>query len=129
MPQNVYFDETLLREVFMNLISNAIRYTRERGSIAIAFKEQEDTITVSVQDNGIGIPATQRTKIFEQFFRADNAMEAEPQGNGLGLTLARALVELWGGTIWFESEEGKGTTFFFTIAHKPKIKTGESSTF
>ena len=68
-----------------------------------------------IKDNGIGIPEDQKNKIFEKFFRAENAMIKVPDGNGLGLVLVKSLVELWKGKVWFESELGKGTAFYFTI--------------
>lgn len=111
-------DNSLLREVLMNLISNAIRYSHNGGVIGVSCTNGDDAVTVTVKDNGIGIPESQKGRIFERFFRADNAIGMVMEGTGLGLNLAKSLVELWNGSIGFESEEGKGTTFHFTIPHK-----------
>jgi signal transduction histidine kinase len=81
--------------------------------VDIAIKDK--FVQYSVKDEGIGIPEDQRGHIFEKFFRADNALRFVPEGSGLGLSLAKSLVEGWGGKIWFETEVNKGTTFFFTL--------------
>ncbi len=111
----VYIDTFMLREVFSNLIANSIRYTNNTGEIIISVVDANDELKVSISDNGIGIPANQRTRVFSKFFRADNAMRKAPDGTGLGLALVKGFIEKWGGRIWFDSEEGKGTTFYFTI--------------
>ncbi len=72
-------------------------------------------VTYSVRDNGIGIPVSQRGRIFSKFFRAENAIKKAPDGSGLGLAFVKGLVESWGGKVWYETGEGKGSTFFFTI--------------
>lgn len=106
-------DPSLLRAVFQNLISNAIKYTPDEGSIQVALEKDEDTdILISITDTGYGIPIQQQAQIFQKFFRADNAREKEPDGNGLGLYIAKSIVEHEDGTIWFTSTEGKGTTFY-----------------
>ena len=69
----------------------------------------------SVKDSGIGIPENQQSQVFEKFFRADNAIKEIPEGSGLGLALVKSLVEGWGGKVWFESKEGAGTIFYFTV--------------
>ncbi|MBI2451182.1 MAG: PAS domain-containing protein [Parcubacteria group bacterium] len=116
---NALADLTMLEQVITNLLSNAINYTRTDGAIEIKIEKDpatENTLIYSVKDNGIGIPKEQQKNIFEKFFRADNAVTEIPEGNGLGLALIKKLVELWEGKIWFESEEGKGATFYFTIS-------------
>lgn len=114
----IMLDVPTLREVAINIISNAIRYSDPHGTIDVAFEAGDDAVTISVKDSGIGIPASQHSRIFEKFFRADNAVHKTADGTGLGLNLAKTLVTLWHGTIWFESEEGKGTTFYFTIPYE-----------
>lgn len=111
-------DQTALHETVLNYLTNAIRYTSVNGTIDVAFMPAKDVVTVSVKDNGIGIPKHQQAHIFEKFFRADNAMTTVTEGTGLGLNLVKSLVELWDGRVWFESEEGKGTTFYFTVPYK-----------
>ncbi len=108
-------DKEIVWQVVQNLISNAIRYSPEKSSISISIAEKNGYVEYSVKNSGIGIPADQKDRIFEKFFRAQNALRAVPEGSGLGLSLVKYLVNDWGGKIWFESEEGKGATFFFTI--------------
>lgn len=114
----IMLDAPMLREVVLNIISNAIRYSDPHGTIEVAYETGESAVTVSVKDSGIGIPASQHSRIFEKFFRADNAVHKTAEGTGLGLNLVKTLVALWHGTIWFTSEEGKGTTFYFTIPYE-----------
>lgn len=118
----------MFRQVVLNLLSNAITYTSEGGSIKFVFKQRDSDVLASVMDTGIGIPKKDQAKIFEKFFRADNAISVAPDGNGLGLSLVKSLVLSWEGKIWFESEENKGTTFYFTIPLTGmKAKKGEIS--
>jgi signal transduction histidine kinase len=74
-----------------------------------------DNIISQISDNGLGIPKAQQAKLFKKFFRAENAMKVETDGNGLGLYLVKAIVESSGGKVWFTSEEGAGSTFWFSI--------------
>ena len=122
---DINYDASMLRQIVTNLLSNSIRYTENNGKIEIKIEKQESGITYSVKDDGIGIPADQQGKIFQKFFRADNASTAVPDGSGLGLSLVRALVEMNKGSVWFKSptiwtdesgkEENKGTIFYFTL--------------
>ncbi|KKU82187.1 MAG: Multi-sensor signal transduction histidine kinase [Parcubacteria group bacterium GW2011_GWA1_47_8] len=116
-PVIVSLDALTLRQVVLNIISNAIRYTKEKDTIEIKWNVSEDgkEVVYLVRDNGIGIPEDQRPRIFSKFFRAENARSWAPDGSGLGLSLVKDLIESWSGKVWFESSEGKGTTFFFTI--------------
>lgn len=111
----VQLDPTLAHEVFVNLLENAIRYTREGGSIRISAADASDEIVWKITDDGIGIPKDQQPKIFEKFFRATNAVDFSGDGNGLGLYLTKFIVTSWGGELRFVSEEGKGTTFTVTV--------------
>jgi len=108
-------DPRLLRIILQNLISNAVKYTPEKGSIVIEISKKDLDILVKVKDTGYGIPKTQQSKIFNKLFRADNILAKDCDGTGLGLYIVKAVVEQSGGKIWFESEENKGTTFFTTI--------------
>lgn len=117
-----YIDTFMLREVLSNLIANSVRYTNDAGEIVVTVADENDELKVSVADNGIGIPANQMTRVFSKFFRADNAMKKAPDGTGLGLALVKGFIEKWGGRIWFDSEVGKGTTFYFTIPEFRIIK-------
>ncbi len=111
----VLVDEEKIRLALQNLIDNALRYTREGGRVTVFLKRDTENIEISVQDTGIGVPDDQKQRIFERFFRAENARKVDTQGLGLGLYLAKNIVEAHGGKIWFESEENKGATFTFSI--------------
>lgn len=115
---SVWLDSITLRQVILNLVSNAIRYTNEKGYVEIKWwmgDGDKREVVYMVHDNGIGIPESQKQRIFSKFFRAENARAQVPDGSGLGLALVKDLVESWGGRVWFESSEGNGTTFFFTV--------------
>ncbi len=129
---NVLMDRFMFREVTTNLIANSIRYTNIGGNIKVSFKrdglsspggsEDPDQVLCAVSDDGIGIPDEDKDKIFARFYRAQNAVKKVPDGSGLGLSLVKSFVEKWGGRIWFESQVGKGTTFYFTIPGKSVFK-------
>ncbi|TSC85169.1 MAG: multi-sensor signal transduction histidine kinase [Parcubacteria group bacterium Gr01-1014_17] len=109
-------DPERMRVVFQNLLENAIAYTMEGGLIRLAVEAREKEIEFTVADNGIGIPKEQQPYIFNRLFRAKNAVKAETNGSGLGLFIAKTIVEKHGGRIWFESEgTGHGSSFYFTI--------------
>jgi len=119
-------DQDMLWQVVQNLLSNANRYAPSESTIFVEIVEKGEEIEYAVRDTGIGIPKDQQSRLFEKFFRADNAVSAVPEGSGLGLSLVKILVEGWGGRIWFESEQNKGTTFHFTVPiHGMKAKEGE----
>jgi PAS domain S-box-containing protein len=123
----VPIDQTLVHQVFHNLITNAIRYSADGGcGIYVKLDQKDDYYVISVRDNGIGIPKNEQSRIFQKFFRADNAQKKVTEGNGLGLYVAKMIVEASGGKIWFESESGKGTTFYVTLPKEGmKVKKGE----
>lgn len=108
-------DQEVIWQVFQNLISNASRYGPEKKPIIISMTVQGANAKCAVTDTGIGIPKDQQHRIFEKFFRAENALRLVPEGSGLGLALVKALVEGWHGEVWFESAENEGSTFYFTI--------------
>lgn len=121
----VRVDPEKVRYVFDNLIENALRYTNTGGSIDITLKAGGDGYDVAVADNGIGIPEAAQKNIFSKFFRSENAVKKVTDGNGLGLYVAKAIIERHGGRIGFTSELGKGTTF---MVHLPAAGTGTSVT-
>lgn len=108
-------DRKLLRIVFQNLLSNAVAYTPEKGTIKIKIKKTNTGIQTEIADTGCGIPQKARTKIYTKFFRADNARLLKPDGTGLGLYITKSIVEALGGTIRFAPNVGGGTVFSVTI--------------
>lgn len=108
-------DSLLTKEILSNLISNALKYTPENGSVTIGLTEKSREIIMSVSDTGLGIPKYSQDQIFMKFFRASNVIKRETSGTGLGLYLVKELVDRLDGRIWFESEEDKGTTFYVTL--------------
>ena len=111
----VYMDKERISLVLQNLVENAIKYTPEYGSIELKVTVDEGHLKISVRDNGVGIPKEDTDKIFTKFFRASNVIRMETEGTGLGLFIAKNIVEKHGGIIEMESEEGKGTMFTFTV--------------
>jgi signal transduction histidine kinase len=105
----------LMRQVILNLTSNAIKYTPPDGRIEIRMGTRERALYWSIRDSGIGISPTAQKRLFEKFYRADNAHTVDTEGTGLGLYLVRLIIERLGGTIGCESEEGRGTLFYFTL--------------
>ncbi len=108
-------DQKLIRQVFINLLTNAIKYSPPGEDITIIISKENNEMVVQVADNGYGIPSSEHIHIFDKFYRATNAIKKETEGNGLGLYLVKSIIESSGGKIWFTSEENKGSSFYFTI--------------
>ena len=115
LPPKVYWDEDRINEVLGNLLSNAFKFTPRGGKVALDVAPLDDTVVVSVRDNGAGISASHLPHIFDKFFQADNQAQAATKGTGLGLAIAREIVEAHGGKITVESRVGQGTTFVVTL--------------
>lgn len=112
------FDYDKIYQVFSNLVNNSIKYSKDDTKINVNIDCTPNEVKVSVQDFGFGIPINQQNRVFQKFFRADNIITVVTDGTGLGLYIAKSIVEAHGGKIRFESEEGKGTTFSFTLPAK-----------
>lgn len=119
-PAMISTDVLLFKEVLSNLVSNAIKYTPENGKVDVVVKNRRYDVQLSVTDTGMGIPKYSQEQIFTKFFRAHNVVKQETSGTGLGLYLVKGLVDALEGKIWFESHEGKGTTFYVTLPKAPK---------
>lgn len=108
-------DKERITIVFENLIDNAIRYTPKGGMIVLNLQLREKEIEFSIKDSGIGIPEREQKDVYKKFFRASNALKTETEGSGLGLYIAKNIIEAHKGKIYFTSKEGEGTTFYFTL--------------
>ncbi len=111
----ISIDRMKIRPTVYNLLSNAIRYSSGKGEVSVHLRRAGDSIEFTCKDNGIGIGAEEQKKIFQKFYRSPRVMEMEVEGNGLGLYIDKAIIEEHGGKIGFTSEEGKGSTFYFTL--------------
>ncbi len=110
----LFVDRTRIRQVLMNLINNSLRFTEE-GGIALSIRRQATEVLFCVRDTGIGIPADEVEKVFEDFGQANTTIWRRRGGSGLGVPISRRFVEMHGGRMWLESEVGQGTAFFFTL--------------
>jgi signal transduction histidine kinase len=108
-------DPQRLSQVLINLISNAVQHTSPGGEIIVSSIRQNDEVLVSVEDNGEGIPQEDLAHIFDRLYRVEKSRSRHNGGSGLGLSIAKSLIEAQGGKIWAESEEGKGSVFRFTL--------------
>lgn len=117
----LWVDETKMRQVVMNFIDNALYYTTE-GGVTVSLDADAHNVIFEVQDTGIGVPKAQQKNLFTKFYRADNARHVRPDGTGLGIYLAKRVMDDHGGEIIFHSTEGKGSTFGFKMPIKAKLK-------
>jgi PAS domain S-box-containing protein len=115
----VFFDLTKMEKVVTNLLSNALRYSPKKGVVSIRLQLQEDSedglVRVEVLDQGPGMNETTRSRVFDRFYQADTALTRQHEGMGIGLALAREMVEMHGGSIGVKSELGEGSCFWFTL--------------
>ncbi|MFA5766743.1 MAG: HAMP domain-containing sensor histidine kinase, partial [Candidatus Paceibacterota bacterium] len=124
---NVVADPSQTKSVIENLLDNAIRYIKGKGKIEISIRKRGDFLLFSIKDTGVGIPQKDQKHIFQKFFRSANVMKHQTQGSGLGLYIVKSIVEMCGGKIWFNSREGEGTTFLFTLPIKKNRKTVDNT--
>lgn len=121
--KDISFHKTIVNDpvyidiIIGNVLSNAVKYTPKNGKVKLEVSEVENknSILIKISDTGLGIPKSQQSHIFGRLFRADNARNADPDGNGLGLYVVKKLTESMKGNVWFESRENEGTTFFLEL--------------
>ena len=118
----VMIDVNQIERVFINIISNAIKFTLPSGKITVRATHDRKEILVSIADNGIGIKDEDLPKLFNEFYRVDNAVNQNLKGTGLGLALVKKIIEAHGGRIWVSSRLNVGTTFFFTIPFQDRVE-------
>jgi signal transduction histidine kinase len=111
-------DKKRIKMVVENLISNAVKYSLNGGNVKILVEIKKDSHIVSIEDEGVGIPQKQQSHVFEKFFRSDNVIKYQTDGTGLGLYIAKKIVEQSGGKIWFKSKENIGSIFCFSLPVK-----------
>ena len=104
--------------VLENLLSNAIKYGYEGSTVTVDWREIEDRVRILITNKGIGIPEEEQDKVFQRFYRAQNAANVETTGTGLGLSISQRIVEGHGGEIWFETERKEETTFYVSLPIK-----------
>ncbi len=120
----VVSDDDKISQIITNLVNNAIKFTA-KGRVEVGYQSKDKELLFWVKDTGRGIAPEHQKRIFERFYQAETSITRDFEGAGLGLPISKGLVELLGGKIWLESEEGKGTTFFFTIPLRTPLKNPE----
>ncbi len=123
--QPVAGDRDRVGQVLLNLVSNAIKYSPDGGTVVVSARRSGDTVAFSVKDTGIGIEKDDQENLFTKFYRVDSSLTREIGGTGLGLSICKSIVELLGGRVWVRSEPGKGSTFSFSlpVASKALVRT------
>src|SRR5262249_44195142 len=124
-------DRDKIRQVLLNLLGNAVKFTPEGGKIEVSASlgpltptsEGGPAVRVSVRDSGIGVPPEHQKRVFDPFFQVDNTSTREYGGTGLGLSIVKRLVEAHGGAVWVESDAGRGSTFAFSVPLAPGSAT------
>jgi len=117
LPQ-VVSDPFQIRLVIENLVDNAIRYIKDRGKVEIKLSKEENGVRFSIKDSGVGIPEKDQKYIFQKFFRSENIVRYQTQGSGLGLYISKEIIKRSKGKMGFKSQEGRGSTFWFTLPIK-----------
>lgn len=118
----VLVDVEKIKLAIQNYFDNALKYTPKGGIISISLKVVGKEIEFSIKDTGVGIPKDQQERIYTKFFRGANVVRMDTDGNGLGLFIVKNIIEAHGGRVWFESEEGKGSTFYFALPIKEEFE-------
>jgi signal transduction histidine kinase len=117
---DIVADERKVKQILLNLLSNAVKFTPEGGRVGLTATAAEGGITIAVSDTGIGIAPEDQATIFEEFRQVGRDDARRQEGTGLGLTLAKKLVDLHGGRIWVQSQVGQGSTLTFTLPCRPE---------
>jgi len=112
---DINIDPKLIRQVFLNLLTNAAKYSPGNSKIEVVISMTQTDVVTKVSDNGYGIPEKERDKVFDKFYRGENMVNSGNEGTGLGLYMVKDIIELSQGKIWFQSKEGQGTTFWVTL--------------
>lgn len=123
----IIIDPKRFRDVIQNLLSNSVKYNRVGGKAVVATMLVANYIRISIADDGIGIPKEDQEHVFSKFYRAANAAKSDTTGSGLGLFLVKSYVEEWGGTVRFQSAEGKGTTFYLELPVNVNVRDATNS--
>jgi two-component system phosphate regulon sensor histidine kinase PhoR len=124
----INIDPQLIRDVYKNFLTNAVKYTPEGGNLSVDVEIKDGFVISKISDTGYGIPSSDIKRVFEKFYRGDNILKFEKDGNGLGLYTIKQLVEISGGNVWFESIENKGTIFWFSLPRSgSKPRQGDAS--
>jgi len=118
----VLLDIEKIKLAFQNIIDNAVKYTPANGKVVVSLENNDKEIMVSVKDSGVGIPKERKGRVFSKFFRGANVIKMETDGSGLGLFIAKNIIESHGGKIWFKANKEKGTTFCFTVPIRKTTK-------
>lgn len=125
----VKIDPEKIKLAVENLLDNAINYTPSGGKVTASIEREKDFIRITIKDTGIGVPAHQKDRLFTKFFRGDNVIRMQTEGSGLGLFIAKNIVKRHGGKIWADSEQGKGSVFYFTIPIEERLIPKEETSF
>jgi len=123
VPHQLVGDASRVRQVLLNLIGNALKFT-SAGSVYVAVRANDSDVRITVSDTGVGIPAKKLAILFKKFTQADSSTTRQYGGSGLGLAISKRLVELMGGNIGVESTEGCGSSFWFTLPLQPPLEAG-----
>jgi signal transduction histidine kinase len=113
-------DSRRIGQVVSNLLQNAVKYSPDGGEITVSVRPSPQHLTVEVSDHGVGIPREFHDRVFERFFQVDSGSTRRVGGSGLGLAISKSIVEAHEGRMWFESEPGQGSTFYFTLPRNPE---------
>jgi signal transduction histidine kinase len=119
-------DPDRVAQVLRNLLDNAVKYSPQGGLVVVRVEARENEVVISVADQGVGIAPEHLSHLFEKFFRVKSALGRHVVGSGLGLPIARTIVESHGGHIWAESQLGQGSTFYFTLPREDRTESGAS---